>query len=138
MDLNRCEFIGRLGSDPISRFTAGGTPVTSFSIAVNKSWMDKKSGQKQESTQWIRIVAFRRLAEICGQYLHKGSRVFIAGEFQSRSWQDGDSAKRLTEVVAREMLMLDSKPQLSATYSQHQSWGQTHPGYKSKDDDLPD
>ena len=131
-DLNRCEFIGRLGSDPISRFTAQGTPVTSFSIAVNKSWTDKKTGQKQESTQWIRIVAFRRLAEICGQYLHKGSRVFIAGEFQSRRWQDGDIPRRLTEVVAREMLMLDSKPQPSGNYSQHQSWGQTHPGYKPK------
>jgi len=135
-DLNRCEFIGRLGADPEMNFTAKGIAVARFSLAVNKRWKDRGSGVLQEDTQWIRIVAFRGLAEVCGQYLSKGSRVFIAGELKSRTFQDGEQEKRVTEIVAREMLMLDGRSRSShaANSSQrvsspHKSWGQVHPGY---------
>lgn len=132
-DLNRCEFIGRLGADPDMNFTAKGIAVARFSLAVNKRWKDRGSGVQQEDTQWIRIVAFRGLAEVCGQYLSRGSRVFIAGELQNRTFQDGEHEKRVTEIVAREMLMLDSRGRKTTSPSSpHRSWGQTHPAYKKK------
>ena len=136
-DLNRCEFIGRLGAEPVTRLSSSGLAITNFSLAVNKSWKNASSGQNQEQTQWVRIVTFRRLAEICAEYLHKGSRVFVAGEFQSRSWEDKGNTRYITEVVAHQMLMLDSKRN-AGDYSQHKTWGQTHPGYSSgKVDDDP-
>lgn len=137
-DLNRCEFIGRLGAEPVARFSRNGVAITTFSLGVNKSWKNTSSGQQEKQTQWVRIVAFRRLAEICAEYLHKGSRVFIAGEFQSRSWEDDGNTRHITEVVARQMLMLDAK-KTAGDYSQHKTWGQTHPGYSSgkADDDIP-
>ncbi len=130
-DLNRCEFIGRLGADPDMNFTAKGIAVARFSLAVNKRWKDRGSGVQQEDTQWIRIVAFRGLAEVCGQYLSRGSRVFIAGELQNRTFQDGEQEKRVTEIVAREMLMLDSRGRKTTSPSSpYKSWGQMHPAYK--------
>lgn len=135
-DLNRCEFIGRLGADPEMNFTAKGIAVARFSLAVNKRWNDRNSGVLHEDTQWIRIVAFRGLAEVCGQYLSKGSRVFVAGELQNRVFQDGQQERRITEIVAREMLMLDGQGRSSNAgqtghpiSSPHKSWGQVHPGY---------
>ncbi|MBO6556320.1 MAG: single-stranded DNA-binding protein [Pseudomonadales bacterium] len=132
-DLNRCEFIGRLGADPDLNFTAKGVAVARFSLAVNKRWKDRGSGVQQEDTQWIRIVAFRGLAEVCGQYLSRGSRIFIAGEMKNRTFQDGERERRVTEIIAQEMLMLDSRGSRSATpdtSSPHRSWGQMHPAYK--------
>lgn len=140
-DLNRCEFIGRLGADPEVNFSSKGIAVARFSLAVNKRWKDKNSGVPQEDTQWIRIVAFRGLAEVCGQYLSRGSRVFIAGELQIRSYTQGESEQRITEIVAREMLMLDSRPRKvsaesarAAHDSPHRSWGQVHPAYQKETD----
>ncbi len=151
-DLNRCEFIGRLGSDPVSRLGQSGVTITSFSIAVNKTWKHPETKEQVKSTQWIRVVTFRRLAEICAEYLGKGSRVFIAGEFQTRQWQDNNNTRTITEVIAREMQMLDSKPIASPVSgsqhqtshheaSHHETWGQTHPDYRPAggpaDDDIP-
>lgn len=135
-DLNRCEFIGRLGADPEINFTAKGIAVARFSLAVNKRWKDRESGMPQEHTQWIRIVVFRGLAEVCGQYLSKGSRIFVAGELQSRTFRDGPHERRIAEIVAREMLMLDGRGPTSKVgqtnqpmSSPHRSWGQVHPAY---------
>lgn len=108
-DLNRCEFIGRLGKDPEQRSMPNGKAVCNISIAVGETWKDQ-SGQKQERTTWVPVVAFDKLAEIMGQYLTKGSRIFVAGKFSVRKWQDQSGQDRWsTEVIATEMLMLDTR-----------------------------
>lgn len=113
-DLNRCEFIGRLGKDPESRFMPSGEAVVNFSIAVGKSWKDKQSGEKKESTAWVPIVVFGGLAGVCSTYLKKGSRIYVAGEFRVRKWQAQDGSDRYTtEIVASEMQMLDSRAESS-------------------------
>lgn len=107
--LNKVTLIGHIGADPEIRYTQEGNPVATFNIATTERWTDK-SGQKQESTEWHRIVAWRRLADICGEYLHKGYKVYIEGKIQTRKWQDQNGNDRYTtEIVAREMKMLDSR-----------------------------
>ena len=103
-DLNRCEFIGRLGKDPEVRFTASGEAICDFSIAVNWKTKDK------DGTEWVRIKSFGKLAGICGDYLKKGSQVFIAGRMTTRKWQNKDGVDQYTtEVVADQMQMLGGK-----------------------------
>lgn len=105
-DLNRCEFIGRLGKDPETRFMPNGDAVCNFSIAVG--WKSKE----KEGTEWVRINSFGKLAEICGKYLTKGSQVYIAGRMSTRKWQDKDGADRYsTEINADQMQMLGGKPE---------------------------
>lgn len=107
--VNKVILIGNVGSDPELRYTNSGTGVANFSVATNESWNDK-SGEKQEQTEWHRIVAWGRLGEICNQYLKKGSKVYIEGRLQTRSWDGQDGQKRYTtEIVARDMQMLDSR-----------------------------
>ena len=108
-DLNLCLFIGRLGADPETRFAPNGTAVTNIRIAVGKKWKDK-NGQTQEATEWVPVVMFSRLAEVAGEYLKKGSRVRINGEFKTRKWEDQQGNTRYTtEIVASEMQMLDGR-----------------------------
>jgi len=105
--INKVILIGRLGRDPEVRYTPDGTAVATFSIATSDEWSDKSSGEKKERTEWHRIVAWRKLAEICGEYLSKGRQVYIEGKLQTREWQDKDGNKRTTtEVVASDMQML--------------------------------
>ena len=107
--VNNCMFIGRLGRDPETRYTQSGSPVCSFKIACSEKYKDA-SGNMQENTEWVPIVAWEKLAEIAGQYLTKGSLVFISGRMQTRKWQDKEGGTRYTtEIVAREMKMLDGK-----------------------------
>ena len=109
MDLNKVMIIGRLTRDPETKTIPSGQTVASFSLATNRVWTDK-AGQKQESVEYHNIVAWRRLAEICGQYLRKGSKIYIEGRLQTRSWDGQDGIKRYrTEIVANNMIMLDSK-----------------------------
>ena len=104
--INKVILIGNLGADPEIRYSQTGTPVATFSIATTEVWK-KQDGSKEEQTEWHRIVAFKRLAEICGEYLSKGSRVYIEGRLQTRKWEDRDGNNRYTtEIVAREMKML--------------------------------
>ena len=105
--INKVMLIGNLGSDPELRFTPSGVQVANFSLATTESWTDK-SGERQERAEWHRIVLWRRLAEIAGQYLKKGSKIYIEGKLQTRSWEDQNGQKRYTtEVVANSMEMLD-------------------------------
>ncbi|MFH7319745.1 single-stranded DNA-binding protein [Desulfurivibrio sp. D14AmB] len=107
--INKAILIGNLGADPEVRYTQSGDAVASFRIATTETWK-KQDGSKEEQTEWHRIVAFKRLGEICGEYLSKGSRVYIEGRIQTRKWQDKDGAERYTtEIVAREMKMLSPK-----------------------------
>ena len=98
-DLNRCDFIGRLGKDPESASTNNGMAVTKISIAVGESWKDKQTGQKQERPTWVPVVAFGALAEIMEKYLKKGSQVYISGKFTVRKWQDKDGQDRYTTEI---------------------------------------
>lgn len=113
MSLNRVQLIGNLTADPEMKQIPGGQVVTSFSIATNYSWTDS-SGQKQQKADFHNVVAWRKLAEICGQYLKKGSKVFVEGKLQTRSWEGEDGVKRYrTEIVIENMIMLDAKGQTS-------------------------
>ena len=106
---NKAILIGRLGRDPEVRYTTSGTAVADFSVATNEVWTDQ-SGERQERTEWHRIVVWRRLAEICEKYLRKGSLVMIEGRIQTREWDDRDgNRRRTTEIVALGMKMLDSR-----------------------------
>ncbi|MBM9513396.1 single-stranded DNA-binding protein [Desulfogranum marinum] len=107
--INKAILIGNLGADPEIRYTQSGDAVASFTVATSERWKGK-DGQMQEQTEWHRIVAWRRLAEICGEYLSKGSRVYIEGKIQTRKWQDQNgNDKYTTEIVAREMKMLSPR-----------------------------
>jgi single-strand DNA-binding protein len=109
MSLNKVQLIGNLTRDPEVRQIPGGQAVASFSIATNFTWVDQ-SGQKQDKPEFHNIVAWRKLAEICGQYLKKGSKVYIEGRLQTRDWEGEDGVKRYrTEIVADNMIMLSSK-----------------------------
>lgn len=108
--INKVILVGRLGRDPEVRYTPSGVTVANFSIATSDEWKDKETGQKQEKTEWHRIVAWRRLGEICGEYLRKGKQIYVEGKLQTRSWEDRDGNKRYTtEIVAQNMQMLDAQ-----------------------------
>jgi single-strand DNA-binding protein len=105
--INKVILIGNLGRDPEVRYTPSGVAVANFPLATSEEWKDKNTGEKQEKTEWHKIVAWRRLGEICGEYLHKGSQIYIEGKLQTRAWEDRDGNKRYTtEVVAQTMQML--------------------------------
>lgn len=107
--LNKVMIIGNLGADVEMKYTQDGTPVASFTVATTEKWKGKE-GQQHEQTEWHRIIAWRRLAEICGEYLAKGSRVYLEGKLQTRAWEDQNGNKRYTtEIVASEMKMLSSR-----------------------------
>ena len=108
--LNKVMLIGNLGKDPELRFTSSGVPVATFTIATNESWKDQ-DGNLQERTEWHNIVAWRKLAEICGEWLKKGKKVYIEGRIQTRSYDDKNTGakKYMTEIVADSMIMLDGK-----------------------------
>lgn len=108
--VNKVILIGNLGNDPDIRYTAGGAAVANISLATAESWRDKETGEQQERTEWHRIVFFGRLAEIVGEYLKKGSQIYVEGRLQTRKWQDKDgNDKYTTEIVANEMQMLGSR-----------------------------
>jgi single-strand DNA-binding protein len=108
--VNKVTLIGNLGADPEVRYTANGSAVANIRLATAESWRDKESGETQERTEWHRVVFFSRLAEIVGEYLKKGSQVYIEGRLQTRKWQDRDGNERYTtEIVANEMQMLGGR-----------------------------
>ena len=114
--LNKVMLIGNLGADVELRYTQSGAPVASFRVATTERWKGQ-DGQMQEQAEWHSIVAWKRLAEICGEHLRKGSRVYIEGRLQTRKWQDQNGNDRYsTEIVAREMKMLSPKGESSASH----------------------
>lgn len=139
--LNKVLLIGNLGKDPELRYTPGGVPVASFSLATNESWKDQ-DGNLQERTEWHNIVAWRKLAEICGEYLKKGKKIYIEGRIQTRSYDDKNTgAKRyVTEIVADNMIMLDggggARGEAGSFKEAAAPTEPAEPG-KSTDDDLP-
>ena len=109
--INKAIIVGTLGQDPDVKYTANGSPVVNVSVATNENWKDKQTGEAQERTEWHRIVVYGKLAEICAQYLKKGSQVYFEGKIQTRKWQDqGGQDRYTTEIVANEMQMLGGRP----------------------------
>jgi single-strand DNA-binding protein len=110
--VNKVIIVGNLGQDPEVRFMPNGSAVANFTVATSETWKDKQTGEQKEKTEWHRIVIYQRLAEIAGEYLKKGSKVFLEGRLQTRKWQNQQGADQYTtEVVANEMQMLDSRGQ---------------------------
>ena len=134
--LNKVMLIGNLGADPEIRYTPSGAAVANFNMATKAQWTTKE-GEKQDRTEWHRIVAWRRLGEICGEYLHKGSLVYIEGRLQTRSWEDRDGNKRYTtEIVAQGMQMLDRAGQSAEAVSIEERFPTEEP-LDVPDDDIP-
>ena len=120
--VNKVIIVGNCGQDPETRFMPSGGAVTNLSLATSESWKDKNTGDQQERTEWHRVVFFNRLAEIAGEYVKKGSKLYIEGSLRTRKWQGQDGQDRYTtEIVASEMQMLDSRGgQQSGDYDQSQ------------------
>jgi len=139
--INKVILVGNLGRDPEIRYFQDGTAVANFTIATSETWTDKQSGEKKERTEWHRIVAFRRLAEICGEYLSKGKQVYIEGKLQTREWEDKEGNRRwTTEIVAQTMQMLGARDGGSANRDDYyQPPGGAAPKSSSDDteDDIP-
>lgn len=110
MSVNKVILVGRLGKDPETRYMTNGEAVTNATLATSENWKDK-AGEKQEKTEWHNLVFYRRLAEVAGEYLKKGSQVYIEGKIQTRKWQDKETGKDryTTEIIVNEMQMLGSK-----------------------------
>jgi single-strand DNA-binding protein len=138
--INKVILIGRLGSDPEVRYTPSGVAVANFSVATSEEWKDKDSGEKKERTEWHRIVAWRRLGEICGEYLSKGKQVYVEGRIQTRSWEDRDGNKKYTtEIIANDIQFLGSRDASDGGRPTGGGGGgfQGAPGPGPEDDDIP-
>lgn len=122
--INKVIIVGNLGKDPEVRYSANGAAIANLTIATSEQWTDKQSGQKQEKTEWHRVVMFNRLGEIAGEYLKKGSQVYIEGKLQTRKWQDNNGQDRYTtEIVANEMQMLGGRSGGGADFNPSQGGG---------------
>ncbi len=136
--INKVILIGNLGADPEVRYTPGGSAVANFRIATTEEWKDKETGEKQTRTEWHRIVAWGRLGEICGEYLHKGRQVYIEGRLQTREWEDRDGNRRFTtEVVAQTMQMLGPAGKGAAAESMGERFPVEEPIDTPDEDDIP-
>jgi single-strand DNA-binding protein len=144
--LNRVEIIGNLGQDPEVKYTSSGDAVATISVATTEKWKDKASGEMQEKVEWHRVTLWRRLGEIAGEYLKKGSQVYIAGKLQTRKWQDKDGNDRYTtEIVASDLLMLGGKSEGGERQPRRQepasrpaaNRAPTGGGFDSMSDDVP-
>lgn len=139
--VNKVILVGNLGRDPEIRYMPDGTAVANFSIATSEEWKDKNTGEKKSRTEWHRIVAFRRLGEICGEYLSKGKQVYIEGRLQTRSWEKDGVTRYTTEILADKMQMLGGRD-----FNNNQrntgggGYGQSAPQEpfpEAQDDDIP-
>ena len=146
--VNKVILIGNLGQDPEVKYMPNGNAVANVTIATSESWKDKSSGEQVDKTEWHRVVFFRRLAEIVGEYLKKGSKVYIEGKLQTRKWQDKEGKDNwTTEIIASEMQMLDSRGGGSSDFNQAssapsqsapaQSQAAPAPVNNDFDDDIP-
>lgn len=151
--VNKVIIVGNLGQDPETRYMPNGEAVTNISVATTESWKDKNSGEKKEITEWHRVTFYRKLAEIAGQYLKKGSSVYLEGRLQTRKWTDKDGIERYaTEIIADSMQMLGGKPQGQSNDVMDDDYGSSAPqsrqarnsaaskpapNFSDMDDDIP-
>lgn len=136
--VNKVILVGNLGNDPETKYMPNGDAVANITVATSESWKDKNTGQKQERTEWHRVVFFRKLAEVVGQYLKKGSKVYIEGKLQTRQWEKDGQKHYTTEIVANEMQMLDSRGTQQGGQSDDNSGGKAPAAPPEDfDDDIP-
>ena len=136
--INKVIIVGSLGNDPEVRYGNNGNAIANISVATSESWKDKNTGEQVEKTEWHRIVLFNRLGEIAGEYLKKGSKVYIEGKLQTRKWQDQNGQDRYsTEIIANELQMLDSQQSGSSAPQQQAPQGQMQPSNDFEDDSIP-
>ncbi|MEQ8313098.1 MAG: single-stranded DNA-binding protein [Gammaproteobacteria bacterium] len=147
--VNKVILVGNLGNDPDVRYMPNGNAVANVSLATSDSWKDKNTGEQQERTEWHRVVFFNRLAEIVEQYVKKGSKIYVEGRLQTRSWEQDGVKRYTTEIVANEMQMLDSRGSAGSDFGDSQPSQQSQPAAQSKpaqsapqnfdnfDDDIP-
>ncbi|MDJ0781228.1 MAG: single-stranded DNA-binding protein [Desulfosarcinaceae bacterium] len=146
--INKVIIIGNLGRDPEVRYTQDGTAVANFTVATSESWTDRNTGEKKENTEWHRIVVWRRLAEICGEYLSKGRQVYVEGKLQTRSWEQDGVTRYTTEIIANTVQFLGGSGSGGAARQGGapgqgggrpvQDQGYPDPGYGDpQDDDIP-
>lgn len=141
--VNKVILIGNLGNDPEIRYTPTGTAVANLSVATSETWKDKQTGEQQERTEWHRVVYYNRMAEIVGEYLHKGSKLYVEGQLRNRKWQGRDGQDRYTtEIIGREMQMLDGQGSASPPASRPSSPDKTSASPQQQpaenyDDDIP-
>lgn len=149
--VNKVILIGNIGADPDLRYMPNGNAATTLSLATSESWKDKQSGDRQERTEWHRVVCFNRLGEIAGEYVKKGSKLYVEGSIRTRKWKDQQGIDRYTtEIVASDIQMLDSKGSVSGDYGEMdqsvgraQSAAQAKPkaapqeSFEAMDDDIP-
>ena len=135
--VNKVILVGRLAQDPEIRYTPSGIAVANFSIATSEEWKDKDTGEKQERTEWHPIVAWRRLGEICCEYLSKGKQVYIEGRLQTCSWEDNGVTKYKTEIIAKEVQFLGSRGNNGVSGGQHPGHAYGHQSPSPEDDDIP-
>jgi single-strand DNA-binding protein len=136
--INKVILIGNLGGDPEVRYMPSGNAVTNVNLATSETWKDKQTGQQQERTEWHRVVFFNRLAEIAGEYLRKGSKVYVEGSLRTRKWQDQSGQDRYTtEIVASEMQMLDGRGGDGGGYAQPDPMGYGQPQAQPRQQQRP-
>ncbi|WP_444905337.1 single-stranded DNA-binding protein (plasmid) [Microbulbifer sp. CnH-101-E] len=143
--INKVILIGNLGNDPETKYMPSGGAVTNISLATSESWRDKQTGQEQERTEWHRVVFFNRLAEVAGEYLRKGAKVYVEGSLRTRKWQDRQTGqdRYTTEIVASDMQMLDGRgeqggyPQGATSQPASQQAPNQPGGENSFDNDVP-
>jgi len=138
--VNKVILVGNLGADPEVKYMPNGNAVANVTVATSESWKDKQSGEQKDKTEWHRVVFFRRLAEIAGEYLKKGSQIYIEGKLQTRKWQDKNGNDRYTtEIIANEMQMLGGRGGGSADFGAASSAATPAPAATADefDDDIP-
>jgi single-strand DNA-binding protein len=130
--INKVILVGNVGGDPEVRYLPNGSAVTSLSVATSESWKDKNTGEKQERTEWHRVVCFNRLGEIAGEYVRKGSKLYVEGSLRTRKWQDQQGQdKYTTEIIASEVQMLDSKGGSASGYEDMPQTQAAAPSYQN-------
>ncbi|KGP62808.1 single-stranded DNA-binding protein [Legionella norrlandica] len=152
--INKVILVGNVGSDPDIRYLPNGNAVTTLSVATSETWKDKTTGEKQDRTEWHRVVCFNRLGEIAGEYIRKGSKLYVEGSLRTRKWQDQQGQDRYTtEIIASDIQMLDSKgssvtgyediPQIQTSANSQSSSAKHSPtqaaqdAFDELDDDIP-
>lgn len=138
--LNQCNFIGNLGRDPEVKTLPGGDTVCSFSIACSETWKDKQTGERKESTEWINCVIYGKLADVAGQYLKKGSQVFLSGKMKTRKWQDKQTGqdRYTTEIHVSDMKMLGGRPEGAGQQQQRPAPAPQQRQAPAQQQNLPD
>ncbi len=146
--INKVILVGNVGQDPETRYMPNGNAVTNLSLATSETWKDKNTGEQQERTEWHRVTFYQRLAEIVAEYVKKGSKLYVEGRLQTRSWEQDGVKKYATDIIANEMQMLDSRGSAGDSYSPSQSQAAPPPKNEtpaqqapadmdSFDDDIP-